>query len=286
MPGYFEMIYMIFQDSCDRLFIRFILLILSKLQDLKGGCINMKSLKRLLKKAVAMFGVMLITIAMSVDQNIKCATKQHEIVFISSSVMRTEEIVDDLPQHADIVYLIDDHNGIKEITDYLSGKTDINTLRIISHGNAGYLALNGEMLDAETLARRREWISSWGRALSEDADIMLYGCNVAATVKGRDLVDSLAVLTGADVAASTVEIGGLEANWILDYQRGDIESASLNIDGYEDHLANCDVNTTSDNDGSGSGTSGTLRYCISQASSGEQITFSKDGTITLGGDNK
>ena len=99
-----------------------------------------------------MFGVVLIAIAMSVDKNVKCATKYHEVVFISSSVMRTEEIVDDLPRQADIVYLIDDDMmRSSKSPNYLARrKTDIDTLRIISHGNAGCFALNGEMLDAES----------------------------------------------------------------------------------------------------------------------------------------
>ena len=217
-----------------------------------------KSLTVLLKKILAVLGAVLIAILLSVDKSVKCSTKYHEVVFISSSVMRTEEIVDDLPQHTDIVYLVDDRKGLWEITDYLSYQNDIDAIRIISHGNAGYLALNGELIDAEYIARRHEWVESWGGALSEDADIMLYGCNVAATAEGRALVRLISGLTGADVAASTDMTGGT-GNWDLEYQDGPIEAAGIDVDGYKHHLATYTVTSNAD------AGAGTLRQAIIDA---------------------
>ena len=56
---------------------------------------------------------------------------------------------------------------------------------------------------------------------------MIYGCDVAQTDAGRALIDSLARLTGADVAASTDLTGSalLGGDWDLEYANGDIETA-------------------------------------------------------------
>jgi len=242
-----------------------------------------KSLTVLLKKILAVLGAVLIAILLSVDKSVKCSTKHHEVVFISSSVMRTEEIVDDLPHHTDIVYLVDDTKGLWEITDYLSYQNDIDAIRIISHGNAGHIVLNGELIDAEYIARRHEWVESWGGALSEDADIMLYGCNVAATAEGRALVQQISDLTGADVAASTDMTGGT-GNWDLEFQTGNIEVASFTVDGYRHHLAIYTVTEISDD---GTGDDDTLSWAINQSNTSTAVddtiafNLSSESTVTI-----
>ena len=61
---------------------------------------------------------------------------------------------------------------------------------------------------ARPLFARAAQIASWGDALSADADVLLYGCDVAASADGPALVGGLAQLTGADVAASDDHRGG------------------------------------------------------------------------------
>ena len=76
------------------------------------------------------------------------------------------------------------------------------------------------------LARAAQ-IASWGDALSADADVLLYGCDVAASADGRALVGGLAQLTGADVAASDDLTGAaaLGGDWELEFSTGAIESS-------------------------------------------------------------
>ena len=170
-----------------------------------------------------------------------------EIVFINSSIQNVEEIIDDLSKNAEIVYLKADGNGIQQITNYLANKTNINTMRIISHGGDGNFVLNGEVVDSDYLNKNSEVISSWKSALSENADIMLYGCNIAGTDTGKAFVNSIAWLTGADTTASTTDIGGEQNNWELDYHFGNIESNELSVKGFAGTLEswNININTTS-----------------------------------------
>ena len=57
--------------------------------------------------------------------------------------------------------------------------------------------------------RRREprghqaQLRAWADALTADADILFYGCNVAADKAGIGFIEELSRLTGADIAAST-----------------------------------------------------------------------------------
>ena len=145
-----------------------------------------------------------------------------------------------------MVFLSGDTPGLEQLTKILAREKDIRVLRIFSHGAPGQVVLNGEVIDSRTLARYRETFRSWAQAFAPDADILLYGCNVAETEKGREFVDRLAVYTGADVAASINRTGGMENEWALEYTTGPVAARSANITGYPLYLATYTVTTNAD----------------------------------------
>ncbi|HAO12691.1 MAG TPA: hypothetical protein DCQ51_16350, partial [Planktothrix sp. UBA8407] len=67
----------------------------------------------------------------------------------------------------------------------------------------------------------------WQTGLSENADILLYGCNLASGSLGQSFVTNLSQLTQADIAASNDLTGNtaLGGNWALEVQTGNIETA-------------------------------------------------------------
>ena len=140
-----------------------------------------------------------------------------EVVFIDPSVQDEEIIVSQLPEGAEVVRLSPGTDGVAQIFVHLAKKRDLTAIRIISHGNAGYFVLNGKRIDGDFLRDHGDSIAPWGRALSENGDILLYACNLAATDEGKVFVERLVDLTGAEVAASTFTTGGIEAVWDLDY---------------------------------------------------------------------
>jgi VCBS repeat-containing protein len=66
-----------------------------------------------------------------------------------------------------------------------------------------------------------------GQFLSDDADLLLYGCSIAETADGQVIVDTLSQLTSTDVAASTDITGhfSLGGDWDLEYRVGSLESS-------------------------------------------------------------
>ncbi len=111
---------------------------------------------------------------------------------------------------------------IRQIDMALEGLTSISVLRIVSHGGPGALWLGGQRIDTETLRERTSEIGSWGLALTADADLLLYGCSVADTAAGADLIQTLADLTGADVAASS-NVTGIGGDTLLEKSSGPVE---------------------------------------------------------------
>ncbi|MBW4422851.1 MAG: DUF4347 domain-containing protein [Myxacorys californica WJT36-NPBG1] len=119
--------------------------------------------------------------------------------------------------------------AIAQITQTLTGRADISSVHILSHGSTGSLKLGSDWLSSSDLERYSSQFQSWAKALTTNADILLYGCDVAQGVTGRTFVQQLAQLTGADVAASDNVTGNnsLGGNWNLEYRTGAIEAAEV-----------------------------------------------------------
>jgi hypothetical protein len=81
-------------------------------------------------------------------------------------------------------------------------------------------------VDSSTLSHKSNLLQSWAAALAPKADILLYGCNIAAGEMGRQFVQLLNQLTGADVAASSNLTGSaaLGGDWELEVTMGRVEA--------------------------------------------------------------
>ncbi|MEM6473284.1 MAG: PQQ-dependent sugar dehydrogenase, partial [Planctomycetota bacterium] len=72
----------------------------------------------------------------------------------------------------------------------------------------------------------------WSDAFADRADLLIYGCELAATAEGESFLARLREMTNLDIAASTDFTGSMakqagEANWVLEYRNGDIESFAV-----------------------------------------------------------
>ena len=199
----------------------------------------------------------------------------HEVAFINSSVMNVDEILNDLGDNVEIVMLEEGTDGLQQITDYLNENSDVkyDAVHILTHGNEGYFVLNGEVVDGTYVNDNAADFVQWRNALSEDADVMIYGCNLAGNQDGQSLVANIASLTGADVAASVDTVG--DTDWSLDYNVGDINYGAFDIHGYNYHLSDQLVTNNADSG------AGSLRQAITDVLTGESVTFDNSYTITL-----
>ena len=158
------------------------------------------------------------------------ASQSHsEIIIIDGSVPDLQQFLDDLSRsgrEADVFVLDTDRDGIDQITEILDGRTGIDSLHIVSHGDVGEVTLGSTKLTQDTLAGYAGQIASWQDGFSADADILFYGCDLAGDESGRGFVESIAALTGTDVAASDDLTGhdSLGGDWELEYGVGVIDT--------------------------------------------------------------
>jgi len=155
----------------------------------------------------------------------------------------------DFSSNVELLFLDANRDGIRQISDALAGKTDLEAIHLLSHGSEGSLTLGNTRLDASTLSSRGDELASWGLALEEGGDLLTYSCDVASGEAGREFISQLSSVIGADVAASddltgSPELGG---DWLLEYAVGSIETTPLFqglADGYEGVLADLTVDSS------------------------------------------
>ncbi|MBW2281606.1 MAG: DUF4347 domain-containing protein [Deltaproteobacteria bacterium] len=134
--------------------------------------------------------------------------RRSEIVFIDSRTPDASQLVADLRnseqagRNIEVVLLDAETDGIAQISDALAGRTDLDAVHIVSHGDDDSLLLGGTTLDAENLDGYSTAVFGWGESLADDADLLIYGCDLASGEGGRALAEGLGQLTGATPASS------------------------------------------------------------------------------------
>ncbi|MEK0188461.1 DUF4347 domain-containing protein, partial [Microcoleus anatoxicus] len=203
-----------------------------------------------------------------------------QIIFVDSSVQDYQSLIDNADR-AQIFILNENLSAIEQITNALANQKDISAVHILSHGSEGSLKLGSDVLNRNDIEIFSTQLKQWGNAITENGDILLYGCDVAAGDTGKNFVKRLSEITGADIAASDNLTGNAAkgGDWDLEIAMGKIEAAvpfnQEAMKAYDGVLLNYNVTVATD-DGTG-GTANTLSWAILQANNSVGV----DDTITL-----
>ena len=167
-------------------------------------------------------------VATSQEGNALMQSSGVSLMFVDSSVEQLDTLISEVKEGTEVIVLDDSLDGIAQVTDALANYENISSLHIVSHGSEGALQLGTATLDASQLENYETQLQSWQQFLTQDADILFYGCNIAAGQEGITFLDDIASLTGADISASDDLTGSsdLGGDWDLEYSNGSIESAS------------------------------------------------------------
>ena len=196
-----------------------------------------------------------ITLGQAIDGSLS-STMPHKIsetpkaiAFIDTAVPDWKTLVDGVTAGTEVILLDSNHNGVEQIAQKLRGG-NFSAVHIVSHGAVGSLQLGNTVLTLDTLSASTPtniideenrgvvslspancdflmWVKEWEKGLVRDAEILLYGCNVAKGELGAAFAQRLSQLTGANVAASTSLTGSAQkgGNWELRYTTGKIEAS-------------------------------------------------------------
>lgn len=109
----------------------------------------------------------------------------NSLVFIDSAVTNYQSLISTISPQAKVVMLDSSSDGIAQISEELARYSDVSSVHLVSHGEPGSVQLGTTQLNFDTLARYDELLEGWAGALTDTADILLYGCNVAASDNGE-----------------------------------------------------------------------------------------------------
>ncbi len=184
-----------------------------------------------------------------------------EVAFVDVSVKDYQTLVDGAGVGVE-VYLVESMNDIKNILD---SNKDIDAIHILSHGKTGEITVGNDVLNLNSIDNYTALLESIKTSLTQDGDLLLYGCDVAANGNGQEFIDILATLTQADVAASNDVTGAaaLGGDWDLEVSSGLIEAENIAINDFDGELGLSGANP--------------LIYGTDKA------TVNEDGTVNLNG---
>ncbi|MEZ6121000.1 MAG: DUF4347 domain-containing protein [Pirellulaceae bacterium] len=155
-----------------------------------------------------------------------------EVIFVDKSVAGYQQLVAELvsDRNAEVHFLSTSSDGWAQISRVLEGRSNLTAIHLVSHGSDGQIQLGSTAINAAAIRNdaAADHLSVIRNALSEDGDILLYGCRIAESERGAELLSSLAEGTGADIAASSNLTGGSDgADWFLEHVVGQIDVQAL-----------------------------------------------------------
>ncbi|WP_224789230.1 Ig-like domain-containing protein [Pseudomonas fluorescens] len=206
------------------------------------------------------------------------AVPGQSVVFVDSRVKDADSLLKGVAPGTQVVQLDATKDGLQQIAAYLDTHQGISSVQIIAHGNAGDLWLGDSYLSADNVAARSAVLAEIGKDMNVGGDILIYGCYTAEGERGLSFVDSLAQLTGRDVAASTNRTG-VGGDWNLEIATGNIESANvLSTTAMSEYQWGLATWTATNNANTGVGS---LRAAIASAQNGDIVTFNSSMTVQL-----
>ena len=241
-----------------------------------------------------------------------------DIYFIDSAVEDADVLIEEISSENPDAVIIElaEGEGIDAMTDIVEEYSDIDSVHILSQGNYAQILLGDDVITSDNISEYKDAFSSWNDNLTQDADILFYGCEIAKEAAGKEVLNQIADWTGADIAASTDITGGADINYELgtanydavsespssltpiyssteidfdlEYTIGSIEASIVSAVNYNPHLETYTV-TESTDDASGT-VEGTLSWAIEQANSTATVddiinfNLSEGNTVTVSGD--
>ena len=147
--------------------------------------------------------------ARSSSPSAEARATRHELVFVDAGTPDYQQLVDDVRAGStderilDVIVLDADRDGVAQITEILAGQEGLDAVHVVSHGSDGNVTLGNTHLGADNLDDYRAALAAWDSAFDAQADLLFYGCDLAAGGAGEAFVAAVSALTGTDVAAST-----------------------------------------------------------------------------------
>ncbi|MGB7443860.1 MAG: DUF4347 domain-containing protein [Coleofasciculaceae cyanobacterium] len=126
------------------------------------------------------------------------------VIFVDPAFNDYQSLVNSASEEAEVIILDPRHDSIEQITQTLAKCTGIKRLYIVCHGSPGSMQLGFGQLNLLNLSQERmiSLLRQWRCAMTADAELLLYCCQVATGSIGKAFIQCLENLTGLKITAS------------------------------------------------------------------------------------
>ncbi|MCC6512157.1 MAG: DUF4347 domain-containing protein, partial [Pirellulaceae bacterium] len=169
-----------------------------------------------------------------------------QVAFVDAGLDNLQQLLDQIQSSSDAatgnweVVLLDRHtSGLDQINAFLAESDQLySSIHLVTHGASGLLQLGSDWISSDSLSEHSQQLMLWRDSLTEDADLLIYGCSVASTEgnadssglsnteAGQAWLLQLSEILDVDIAASE-DLTGHAAqggNWALEFSIGEIDS--------------------------------------------------------------
>ena len=165
------------------------------------------------------------------DKSVEHSGASRQLLVVDTDIDGYQSFIDDLTSadnshQYDFLAIDGGDSGIDRVSSYLAEHGRYDAVHVIGHGTADKLQLGIDELSATSVSAYQEQFFDWRQGLGDEADILIYGCEIAASPAGQELIRQIAIFTNADIAASDDLTGHAErqGDWDLEYVHGTVEA--------------------------------------------------------------
>jgi lipopolysaccharide export system protein LptA len=150
------------------------------------------------------------------------AENTQQVVFIDSRVPDIQGLLGGLRPGEQAFVIDSSSDGVQQIADILAANnfTNLASISVVSHGEAGELALGSSFITDGNLAAHSNALAEIGAALAPGGNLQLYGCDVAQGPGGQQLINDLSTFAGGVVVEAATHSIGSAGGWSLDAVSG------------------------------------------------------------------
>jgi hypothetical protein len=150
------------------------------------------------------------------------AENTQQVVFIDSRVADIQGLLGGLRPGEQAFVIDSSSDGVQQIADILAANnfTNLASISVVSHGEAGELALGSSFITDGNLAAHSNALAEIGAALAPGGNLQLYGCDVAQGPGGQQLINDLSTFAGGVVVEAATHSIGSAGGWSLDAVSG------------------------------------------------------------------
>jgi Domain of unknown function (DUF4347) len=155
------------------------------------------------------------------------AQESKKLIVIDEAIRDYSLLSKCMNQEAEIYILPQTNNQLESLTEEIARHKDLDAMFLFICGKDGMIMFNGAPVDFDNITKYSQLLEQWNASFTENADLLIYTCNLANTNNGKGLIRRLSAYTGLDVAASINDTGNpeqIDGDWKLEFIKGEIES--------------------------------------------------------------